>query len=137
MSSPVRRELEEYVAGRGGATRVVTAVMDAYYREEGSGKREALRPVIDVIERAAPGVVELAAAGDTPGFRVRLAERPFPERYANELRAAADMALQVWAAEVEKATPPPSPQFHASPPPPPAGGMLQRVLGAIRRWFGG
>ncbi len=56
--------------------------MDAYYRDGGSGKREALRPLIDVIERAAPGVVELAAAGDTPGFRVRLAERPFPERYA-------------------------------------------------------
>src|ERR1700674_1713918 len=96
MSSPVRRELEEYVAGRCGVTRVVAAVMDAYYRDGGRGKQEALRPVIDVIERAAPGVVELAAAGDTPGFRVRLAERPFPERYAHELLLAAGVALREW-----------------------------------------
>ena len=127
MSSPVRRELEEYVAGRGGEARLVRAVMDAYYRDGGSGKREALRPVIDVIERAAPGVVELAAAGDTPGFRVRLAERPFPERYQNDLRAAAGIALQSWTVEVE--TPP-------SPPLPPARGLLHRMLGVIRRWFG-
>ena len=129
MSSPVRRELEEYVAGRGGATRVVAAVMDAYYREAGSGKREALRPVIDVIERAAPGVVELAAAGDTPGFRVRLAERPFPERYANDLRAAAGIVLQAWSPDVEV------PVLPAASPP--ARGLVHRVLGVIRRWLGG
>lgn len=132
MSSPVRRELEQYVAGRGGAARVVAVVMDAYYRGGGGTAREALRPVIDVIERAAPGVVELAAAGDTPGFRVRLAERPFPERYASDLRAAAGAALQAWAQDAEPpvASPPPA----SSPPP---RGLLQRVLGAIRRMFGG
>jgi hypothetical protein len=134
MSSPVRRELEEYVAGRGGAARLVTAVMDAYYRDGGSGKREALRPVIDVIERAAPGVVELAAAGDAPGFKVQLAERPFPERYANDLRTAAGLALQSWAVEVEtpRAPPPLPPPPRPSPPP---QGLFQRVLGVIRRWF--
>lgn len=124
MSSPVKRELEEYVAGRCGVTRVVAAVMDAYYREGERGKREALRPVIDIIERAAPGVVELAAAGDTPGFRVRLTERPFPERYAHELRQAVDVALRDWAAE-------PLP----APPAPPVPGLLQRVVTAIRRLF--
>ena len=66
MSSPVRRELEEYVAGRGGVTRVVAAVMDAYYREGGAGTREALRPVID----PPPAMVRI----DPPGvnFRIRL-----------------------------------------------------------------
>ena len=132
MSSPVRRELEEYVAGRGGATRVVAVVMDAYYRDGGSGKREALRPVIEVIERAAPGVVELAAAGDTPGFRVRLAERPFPERYAGDLRTAAGAALQAWAQDAD------APALVAAPSASPLPqGLLHRMLGAIRRLLGG
>jgi hypothetical protein len=126
MSSPVRRELEEYVAGRCGVTRVVAAVMDAYYREGEGGKREALGPVIDVIERAAPGVVDLAAAGDTPGFRVRLAERPFPERYAHELRLAAGVALREWSLDAG-----------APAPPPPAPGLLHRMVLAVRRLFSG
>lgn len=125
MSSPVRRELEEYVAGRGGVTRVVAAVMDAYYREGGREKREVLRPVIEVIERAAPGVVELAAAGDTPGFRVRLTERPFPERYAHELRMAAGVALREWS------------PHDVGPVSLPAAGLVHRVVVAIRRLFGG
>jgi hypothetical protein len=104
-------------------TRVVAAVMDAYYREGGSGKREALRPVIDVIERAAPGVVELAAAGDTPGFRVRLTERPFPERYAHELRLAAGAALREWSPDAAREAPSPT--------------LLRRVLVVIRRIFAG
>jgi hypothetical protein len=127
MSSPVKRELEEYVAGRGGVMRVVAAVMDAYYREGDVGQRDALRPVIEVIERAAPGVVALAAAGDTPGFRVQLAERSFPERYAHELRLAAGVALREWS------SPPPPPPPSAPPPP----GLLYRVLVVIRRMFGG
>jgi hypothetical protein len=128
MSSPVRRELEEYVAGRGAVARVVAAVMDAYYREGASAARGSLRPVVDVIERAAPGVVELAAAGDAPGFRVRLAERPFPEQYANELRAAAEAALRQWSPDAV----PPSPTRQT-----PAPGVLRRVLSAIRQLFSG
>ena len=140
MSSPVRRELEEYVAGRGEAARVVTAVMDAYYRDGGRGRGEALRPVIEVIERAAPGVIELAAAGDTPGFRVRLAERPFPNQYANDLRVAAEAALRDWSSSADvtpRAPTPPPPTRPAAAPAPAAPGMLQRVLGVIRRFFGG
>jgi hypothetical protein len=134
MSSLVRRELEEYVAGRGGVTRVVTAVMDAYYRDGESGKREVLRPVIDVIDRAAPGVVELAAAGDTPGFRVRLAERPFPERYVHELRLAAGVALREWSPDPAAPLPPPMPA--PALPSPPARGLWRRVIVAIGRLFG-
>jgi hypothetical protein len=130
MSSLVRRELEEYAAGRGEAARVVAAVMEAYYRERDRGKWDALRPLIEVIERAAPGVVELAAAGDTPGFRVRLAERHFPDQYATELRVAAGVALREWSPSTEEAS-------RVAPPAPPAPGLLQRVFGAIRRLFGG
>jgi hypothetical protein len=132
MSSPVRRELEEYVAGRGGAARVVTVVMDAYYRGGGGAKWEVLRPVIEVIERAAPGVVELAAAGDTPGFRVRLAERPFPERYASDLRVAAGAALQAWGQDADAPTVVAAPSASS-----PHQGLLHRMLGTIRRLLGG
>lgn len=118
-------------------TRVVTAVMDAYYRDEGRGKREELRPVVEVIERAAPGVVELAAAGDTPGFRVRLAERPFPERYAHELRLAAGVALRDWSPDPVAPAPPAAvPAPTPAPSPPAALGLLRRVIVAIRRLFG-
>src|SRR5947209_20413079 len=60
MSSAVRETLTAYVAGRVKADHVVTVVTAAYYRNGGGRRREALRPVLDVIERASPGVVELA-----------------------------------------------------------------------------
>jgi hypothetical protein len=104
--------------------------MDAYYREGQGGKRDALRPVINVIERAAPGVVALAAAGDTPGFRVQLAERSFPERYADELRLAAGVALREWSPDAVSSPPP-------APPSAPAPRLLHRLLVVIRRVFGG
>ena len=117
MSSPVRRELEEFVAGRGKPERVVIAAAVAYYREAGGGMRQALRPVIDVIDRASPGIVELGSVSGAAGFEVRLAERPFPGRYEDELRRAAEAALAGL------------PVVDA----PVAPGLLRRVLGAIRR----
>ncbi|HEY7193979.1 MAG TPA: hypothetical protein VH439_09595 [Gemmatimonadales bacterium] len=59
----------------------------AYY--EGVGSGEWLRPVMDVIERAHPGIVELSASTEKPGFAVRLAERPFPRQWEPALRQAA------------------------------------------------
>lgn len=88
-SSPVRAVLEGYVAGRVPAERVAAAVAEAYYgRDAGSGMRDALRPVIEIVERAHPGVIELAGTSDRPGFAVRLAERPFPQQYEGALREA-------------------------------------------------
>src|SRR2546430_15655748 len=69
MSSAVRETLTAYVAGRVNADHLVAVVTAAYYRGAGGRRREALRPVLDVIERASPGVVELAAdprARDSP-----------------------------------------------------------------------
>ena len=52
-----------------------------------------MKPLIDVIQRAAPGVVELAARPGGAGFAIRLAERPFPKQYEAELRRAAEEYL--------------------------------------------
>jgi hypothetical protein len=118
-SSSVRETLEGFVAGRVKAERVVEAVADAYYgRDAGGGMRDALRPVIEIIERAHPGVVELAGTSDGPGFSVRLAERPFPKSLDVALRNAVVVALGT---------------HPASPIPHP--GFVARLFGAIRRFF--
>src|SRR5256712_951646 len=89
-SSPVKEALEAYVAGRVKAERLVIAVSAAYYREAGNGKRETLQPLIDVIDRASPGIVELGTVQGGSGFDVRLAERPFPKQHEAELRRAGE-----------------------------------------------
>ena len=99
--SPVKEALEAYVAGRVKAERLVVAVAAEYYRDalnpkglpNGRGKREMLRPLIDVIDRASPGIVELGTVQGGSGFDVRLAERPFPKQYEPQLREAAATVL--------------------------------------------
>jgi len=89
------------VAGRVKAERLVVAVAAEYYRDtlnpkglpNGRGKREMLRPLIDVIDRASPGIVELGTVQGGSGFDVRLAERPFPKQYEAQLREAAATVL--------------------------------------------
>ena len=93
MSSPVSDALEGYVAGRVKAERLVIAVSAAYYRDARNGQRESLQPLIDVIDRASPGIVELGTATSGPGFDIRLAERPFPKQYEAQLREAAEVVL--------------------------------------------
>jgi hypothetical protein len=93
MSSSVRRELEGFVAGRVKAEQLVIAVTAAYYRDSKNGKRETLRPLIEVIDRASPGIVELGIVPGGTGFEIRLAERPFPQEYELELRRAAEAYL--------------------------------------------
>src|SRR6266566_1558134 len=93
-SSPVRDALEGYVAGRIKAERLVIAVATAHYGgEEGRGKGEGLQPLIEVIDRASPGIVELGSVESQPGFAVQPAERPFPKQYEAELRRAAAECL--------------------------------------------
>jgi hypothetical protein len=122
-SFPVRQALEGYIAGRVKAERVVVIVTEAYYRETGHGKRDTLRPLIEIIERAHPGVVELSGAREGPGFGVRLAERPFPKEYEGALRQAAQAMLSGHAATT----------FPVSRVPLP--GLVARLVGAIRRLF--
>jgi hypothetical protein len=118
----VSETLEGYVAGRVKAERVVEAVAAAYYGEErGIGSRERLQPVMDVIERAHPGIVELTGSAEKPGFAVRLTNRPFPKEYEPALRAAVEAVL------VEAQ--------HAAPLRAPNPGLVARLFGAIRRLF--
>src|SRR5260221_11101201 len=92
-SSPVKDALESYVAGRVKAERLVIAVSAAYYGDARNGQRESLQPLIDVIDRASPGIVELGIAAGGPGFDIRLAERPFPKEHEGELRRGAGAGL--------------------------------------------
>src|SRR2546427_12589141 len=96
VSSPVKDALESYVAGRLRAERLVVTVAAEYYRDARNGKRETLRPLIDVIDRASPGIVELGTVQGGSGFAISLAERPFPKQYEAELRRAAEAGLGGW-----------------------------------------
>src|SRR6266576_4322822 len=112
--SPVKEALEAYVAGRVKAERLVVAVAAEYYRDALNGKREMLRPLIDVIDRASPGIVERGTVQGGSGFDVRLAERPFPKQHEPELRRAAEAVLSgcemraAGGVKSEEATPPAS-----------------------------
>ena len=69
------------------------AVSAAYYGDARNGQRESLQPLIDVIDRASPGIVELGTAQGGSGFAISLAERPFPRQYEAKLRQAAEAVL--------------------------------------------
>ena len=77
---------------------------------------------MDVLERAHPGVVELAGTTDRPGFAVRIAERPFPKEYEAALRAAVQVAL----GNVDA----PAPRSAL-----PAPGIWARMYTAVRKLF--
>ncbi len=128
-SYPVNEALEAYVAGRVKAERLVIAVSAAYYRESRNGTREALQPLMDVIDRASPGIVELGTVQGGSGFDVRLAERPFPKQHEPELRRAAEAVLSgcemrdAGGVKSEEATPPAS--------------RIPRLVSWLRRLFRG
>lgn len=117
--SSVNDALAGYAAGRLTAEQLVGVVAAAYYEKRGLGSGEWLRPVMDVIERAHPGIVELRGATDRPGFVVRLQERPFPKQFESALREAAASATG-------------TPTNHSPLPTP---GLLTRILRAIRTLF--
>jgi hypothetical protein len=125
-SSPAEDAIASYLAGRIKAERLVIAVAAEYYRNAGRGRRHTLQPLIDIIDRASPGIVELETAQGGSGFEIRLAERPFPEDAEADLRRAAEACLASHRTTGLLATPP----ANASHP-----GMLARIVGAIRRLF--
>jgi hypothetical protein len=116
-ATSVDEALTGYLAGKVTADRVVTTVAAAYYREHGARSREQLQPLMDIIERAHPGVVDLSGNGEKPGFAVRPAERPFPKRYEAELRQAVASVVAAPRSVL------------------PAPGFFARVLRAIGRVF--
>ena len=125
-SSAINEALQGYAAGRVKAERLVIAVATAYYGREGvRGIRDGLGPLIEIIDRASPGVVELG--GVAGGFDIRLAERSFPKQYEPELRRAVEAYLASHRTTGLIGVPP------ALAPP---AGVLSRIAGAIRRLFG-
>lgn len=122
-SSAASQALADFLAGRAKAERVVAAVAEACYRRGArqEAARASLRPVLDVIERAAPGVVELARTEGGAGFDIRLAERPFPKQYEAELRQAAATVLAGMEGSGGSVTAPGAP------------GLWARMIRAVRR----
>jgi hypothetical protein len=119
-SSATREALAEYLAGRASAAHVAARVAEAYYRGRGV-ERERLRPVMEVIERAAPGVVGLVRTEGGAGFDIHLIDRPFPRQEEAHLRHAIEQIL---------------PMFGGGGSPEPGGmGLLTRVVRAVRRLF--
>ena len=140
-SSAINEALHGYVAGRVKAERLVVAVAAEYYRDAGNGKRETLQPLIDVIDRASPGIVELGTVQGGSGFDVRLAERPFPKQYEAQLREAAEAVLagsgmlgEAADAGAQRAD---VGAQHAAPLPKtkPSSGMIARLVAAVRGLF--
>ena len=122
-SSAASQALSDFLAGRAKAERVVAAVAEACYRRGArqESARATLRPVLEVIERAAPGVVELARTEGGAGFDIRLAERPFPKQYEAELRQAAATVLAGMEGSGGSVTSPSKP------------GLWARMIRAVRR----
>ena len=125
-SSTVSDALAGYIAGRVMVERVVAVVAAEYYGvgAQGLGPRDRLKPLMEIIERTHPGVIELSGTAERPGFAVRLAERPFPKRHAAEFRQAVQALL------VGGYVDSPSPQPLAPRP-----GVLTRLVRAVRRIF--
>ncbi|HXF95271.1 MAG TPA: hypothetical protein VNI61_04145 [Gemmatimonadales bacterium] len=98
----------------------MAAVTRWYYREAGRAAREAFRPVIEVIERAAPGGVELTRAEASPGFALRPGARVFPKEFEPDLRTAVETAML-------RSGEPGGPQGD--------GRLLTRIVRALRRLF--
>jgi len=112
------------VAGRIPPERVVAAIAEAYYGDRGKGNGEWLRPLVEIIERAHPGIVQLAGTAGRPGFAVQLAERPFPKQYAADLQRAAAAILMTLGEEPRETGDGRRPT-----------GLVGRLVGAVRRLF--
>ena len=124
-ASSVNAALAEYAAGKLPAERLVSTVAAAYYGETRNGKRETWRPIMDVVERAHPGIVELKATLEGPGFAIGLAEWPFPKAFEGALREAVQDVLTT--IPVSRPTFPDVPVRKS--------GLFARIFAAIRSIF--
>lgn len=137
-SSPVREVLEAYAAGALPSERLVIAVAAAFYGARDGDDRARLEPLVAVIDRAAPGIVELTSVPEARGFEIRIAERPFPKEHEPALKQAVQAVLARGSepGASRAAAPPPPPHLPPVPPAPVASpGFLARVAGLVRRLF--
>lgn len=129
-SSAAKELLAGFAAGRISADRLVPAIAAEYYRSPDAKRRAALRPVMEVIERAAPGVARLARAESGAGFDIQQAERPFPEAFEAPLREAVAGVLAGWGG-AQVAAPAGVPEVETLGP----TGFWSRLIGRVRRLF--
>jgi len=136
-SSAVRTLLAGYLDGRVPADRLIPALAAEYYRTGDQRTRDALRPIMDVIERAAPGVGQLARTAGGAGFDIRLAERTFPASDEAELRRVVSSTVGAWGGGGEKAAvgTPAGQGVPKGQRAPEAPGFLTRIFQAVRRLF--
>ena len=121
-ASSVNDTLTDYLAGRVTAEQLVGTVTAVYYAEHGARSTEQLRPLMEVVERAHPGVVELTGSDGQPGFAIKLAERPFPKRYESELRQAVQVVLGNGGVSAPRSVLP-------------TPGLFTRIVRAVRKLF--
>jgi len=106
------------------AQQLVGVVAAEYWiLEPGSRSRELLRPIMEVIEKAHPGIVALSGSSAKPGFAVQLTERPFPKRYDADLQTAVQ-------AVVLQPVDSPDPSSRLQAP-----GFFTRIVQTIRKIF--
>ncbi len=134
-SSPSRRALEDFVAGRMPADRLVATLAGRFYGAAGKGEKEALRPVVELAERTAPGVVSLERVEGKTGFDVRAVERKIPEASLHALRDAAAAALAVSWADPVAAGAPLSSEATTHHAPRTSEGWFSRIVTAVKRLF--
>jgi hypothetical protein len=119
-TSAVRDVLLGYLAGRVRAEHLAEVVARAYYRDAGRESQDGLRPLLDIIERVAPGRAELTRTPGSPGFEIRTAQRAFPPDCEGELREAVEAVLRASGLGAGGSGPVP-------------GGFLSRLRTALRR----
>jgi len=139
-SSAVRTLLAGYLDGRVPADRLIPALAAEYYRTGDQRTRDALRPIMEVIERAAPGVGQLARTAGGAGFDIRLAERTFPASDEAELRRAVSSTLGAWGSGgggggTAAVGTPAGEGVREGQRAPEAPGFLTRIFQAVRRLF--
>lgn len=128
-ASSARGLLAAFAEGRATPERAVAALAAAYYAGPAAAP-PALRELMGIVERAAPGMVELAAREGGPGFDVRAVGRPFPAAAEAELRQAAAALLAT-----EWGTGPVVEASAAAAGVPAGAGWWNRLVRAVRRLF--
>ena len=128
-ASSARGLLEAFASGRVPAERATAALAAAYYASP-TDAPAALRELIGIVERAAPGMVELAGREGGPGFDIRPLGRPFPAGAEAELRRAAAALLATgWGTAAVASGPASVAEPQAEP------GWWNRLVRAMRRLF--
>ena len=135
VSLAVNHVLAEYVAGRTGVGDLVRAVRAAHYGADARSD-PTWRALVETIERALPGKLELSSAAGSPGFALTPLEESVSQVHQTQLREAVQAVLAALPSVDAPARPTsrpdaPRPSNRARPP------LWRRIVRAVGRLFGG